>query len=155
MTVALSTENCFFQALTEPNAYFEAMYHRASLWAALTDTQKMQLLIQATSMLLNYVDWSVDLYVWDETDEAYVPDLSDPEPEMKTACLEMAWVLYSADRQAETDDKGISSLTAGEISVEFAKGDSKQLIPFHVLKIIEDYVVSGSVTTANVSLERA
>ena len=142
MAVTMTTTNCFFQALTYPDAYFEVLYHRAATWAALTDDQKEQLLIQATFMLLNYVDWLSD------------PDLTDPETEQKDACCELAYFLLTKDRMSEHDGQGIKSVEAGEVAVEFAKGDIQPLIPFHVLKIVEDYI-SGSINSNTVSLSRA
>ena len=137
----ITTSNCFV-TLVEATAYFDESYHKKATWDALTEDQQSQLLIEATTILYNHIEWN------------YTVEIDDPKDCQKLATYEQAYHLHGADRQAEAEDKGVKNIKVGEIEIEKDKADRQRMIPGYVANLVRDYTISvpGGI---NIVLERA
>jgi len=144
MASPISTSNSL-ATRAEANTYFSNSYHRATIWDDMDDDYKAQLLIESTSILINYLDWIIPF-----PEEDY----SEANTVHKMACFEQAWANYNADRQAEAETKGISEIKVDVIELKFDKSDRPRVIPDQVTHILRDYI-SGSPNSLNVPTARA
>ncbi len=126
-----------FTTLAEAGVYFDARLHTA-MWTAASTADKNRALIQASRMLVQYLDW---------TDGE--PDKLAPDVKVKDATCELALVLLGGDLQARDDMDGLKSLAVdGVVSIE-ASGAKKQIIPTHIRRMLGN-LVSGSAGTIDI-----
>ena len=99
----------------------------------IADADKSRLLIEATEMMTYGLSWSVTIDA-DDYSDAYVC--------MKHACCEQAWALYSDDRQADPETKGISELTVETINIVFNNSDRVGQFSTSAINLLRDYLTS-------------
>lgn len=127
--------------VAEADAYFDSRLY-TTVWAALTTPQKTVALIMATRVLDAQIEWSGDTRTFTQrlmwprygmlkrNKLEYVPDTEIPE-ELKFMTAELALQLSIADRTADSDieTQGITSLTAGPVSLTFSDDVEAKVIP--------------------------
>jgi len=130
--------------IDEAEVYFENSYQRSTIWEGLGDTVQSQLLIEATNILINYLDWITPFPA---------DDYSTANSVHKMACFEQAWACYNIIRQVEPETKGISQINVDVIGIIFDKNDRAKTIPANVTTILRDYI-KGSPNSLNVPVQR-
>ena len=120
--------------LAEAEAYHESR-NFVSAWTAATDDEKNRALVNATRLIDHWYEWRgypttttqalqwprnsvLDHLQWSYLDSHAIP------PALKEATAEFARQLIEVDRSAQLPqvDQGLSSLTAGPISLSFTGG---------------------------------
>lgn len=145
MAIEADSTNSFV-TVTEADTYFGNQYNRYTEWNKLLDEDKSRLLIEATSIMIYYIDWSITIDPDDPGANEYVA--------IENACCEMAWALKNSDRQTEPENLGLEALTVESIALKFDKTDRAGIIPENVTSLIRDYITSAP-GALNVPVERA
>lgn len=158
----LTNSNSYATA-AEGNTYHDSHLY-ASKWTSVSTGDKEKALVMATRVLDDNVDWRGNKSNENQAlrwprDSAYDQDnyliLNNTLPtNLKDATIEMARLLLTEDRTLEPDSKGIKSVKAGEVNVEFDKSDRDQggVIPHTVSQMIKSF---GEVINRNSSSARA
>lgn len=141
--------------LVEAELYVSAkLYHDS--WDNAENDDKTVALIWATRLLDEQVDWTgikvsdTQALRWpryDAWDRDGYEILSTIIPQwLKNATAEFAFHLLLKDRLQTMDDNvaGLTSVTAGSVSVSFDKMDRIDLFPPSVLSIIKDFATNAT-----------
>ena len=129
----------------EADSYNEAHVSGAS-WAAQTDANKDIAIVMATRVLDAEIDWEGYKAEEDQAlrwprngtydkDNWYIDNDVIPL-DLKNAVSEFARLLLEEDRTAESDSKGLRSLSVGSIDLEFDKHDESPVIADSVYAMI-------------------
>jgi hypothetical protein len=165
-TPGLDTSNSYATVI-EADAFHELNYYAAA-WVDIDGEVKKQLLITATRLLDEQYDWlgeaasATQALRWPRggvlhRDGAFYLDNMTIPTFLREATAEYARMLFSKDRQQALDDAatGIESVTAGEVSVTFAKNDRIPVIPENVYLTVAPYVSGKASGSGVVPLVRA
>ena len=139
-----------YATVAEADTYHDAHLY-ADTWTAMTTAEKTVALIMATRILDYKVEWAhyptkerelqilqwprtglVDLDGFSTVDEDTIPQ------RMKEVTAEYARQLKDSDRTADSDveTQGISSITAGPISLSFTGDVKAKVVPDSVVQMI-------------------
>lgn len=131
---------------TEGDTYHEGRLY-SDPWTNASDTKKDQAIVMATRLLDQNFDWMgyptlADVQAlawprygtWDRDGVPYNHDLI-PQPIVE-ATAELARILLTKDREAETGTEGLRRLKVDTIDIEFDKVDRPGPIPDSVLSIV-------------------
>lgn len=155
-----------YATVAEANTFMSYHPQAAAIWDALDNDVKIQGIVNATRMLDEMVAWEgykqtfTQALRWPRAgvvDRDNYQVVIDVIPTfLKNATAELARYLVVKDRFQVQDDAtaGISSVTAGPVSVTFDKADRGEVLPDSVLSMIEAYS-SGASGGIEVSLLRA
>ncbi len=134
----------------DADTYWGAQYY-SSIWDALTNSGKDILLVMATRLLDEWVEWigrkasSSQALRWPrygtEDRDGYWFD-SDVIPTfLKNATAELAGYLAKSDATSEPDTKGFSSMKIGDLALTIDKSDrdNTTTIPDSVLVMLEPH----------------
>ena len=136
-----------YEDVTGADAYFLGRVGSAN-WEDLDTEIKEQALVHATGILDYSYDWhgyktdeeqALDwprAGVYDKNDELVDDDVIPTR--LANCTSELAFSLTETDRLGEPDAKGIRSMKAGSLSVEFDKRDTADVIPDKILSMIWD-----------------
>jgi hypothetical protein len=124
----------------EADAYFQARLH-ATTWPALTPDDKRRALAWATRLLESWITWSGSAATYTQrlawprygcatVTGAFIPPTELPH-ELKVSVCELAWNLTQTDATVwpESVVGGLTSLTAGPVTLEWATGPTAGLTP--------------------------
>lgn len=151
-----------YEDVAGADAYFLGRVGSAN-WEDLDTEVKAAALVHATGILNYSYDWhgyksdtdqALDwprMGVYDKNDELVDDDIIPVR--LANCTSELAFALTEGDRLGESDAKGIKSMKAGSLSIEFDKRDVPDVIPDKVLQMIWDYgelVVGSTVGTKQV-----
>lgn len=147
-----------FGTLAEANSYHETQYHPDAPWEDLDDITKTQLLIMATQLMVNQIEWtgyttsSTQALSWPRVDmmqrnEWSAVPTTDIPVEVKNATFELARILGYNDRTVESDiaANGITQLKAGPISMMFKINNNPGPAPIPIS--VTDMLVPSWFTT--------
>jgi hypothetical protein len=135
---------------TEGDTYWDANYHN-STWAALPSTGKISLLIMATRILDDWIDWAGTRSTEDqalrwpragvEDRDGYLLDSDIIPTFLKNATAELASHLVSYNPSSEPDTKGYSEIRVDVIALKIDKEDRDGItvIPDSVMAMVEAY----------------
>jgi hypothetical protein len=146
---------------------FMAQNFYAAAWEDVEADAKAQLVITATRMLDEQYEWLGIInsttqalrwprgWVLDRDGAKYLDSTTIPTF-LKNATAEMARMLSLKDRQQTLDDatSGITSVTAGSVSVEFDKTDRIEVVPSSVEAMVRPYCTLGVYGKGSVPLVR-
>lgn len=145
-----------YVTLVEANAYFDDRLY-ATAWTAATDPNKTRALLMAAQHIDAVVDWDeamagyrttlTQLLQWPRNGALTRDGDSFVDPDtvprfVKDFQCEVALGYLTKDRTADASARGISSVTAGPVSVSFDGGVSnlQQLIPDTAWQLIAPWV---------------
>ncbi|MDP3717099.1 MAG: hypothetical protein Q8T13_04935 [Acidobacteriota bacterium] len=127
--------------LAEANTYHESHPYASAWTGAATDDARNRALATATRLLDEHIEWdgaaadSVQALCWPrlgmlDRNENTIGSTTIPQA-LKNATAELARQLIAGDRTADSDieTQGISSLTAGPISLAFRPGVTAKVLP--------------------------
>lgn len=154
-TVGAVDANCYC-TVAEADTYHDNMLYGTAWTDEDDDDKKIQALIWATRLLDEQVDWDGDkasttqvlrwprYNVYDR--DGYVFSNTIIPQWLKNATAEFARHLLLKDRLQTMDDNvaGLTSVTAGPVSVDFDSMDRIELFPPSVLSIIKDFARMSS-----------
>lgn len=164
-STAKSTTGNSYVSLTEANAYFDDRLY-ASAWSGASTDDKTRALLMAAQHIDAVVDWDESMagYRTTMTQAMQWPRTgaltrdgdnfvnSDTVPDfVKDFQCEVALGYLAKDRTADASARGISSVTAGPVSVSFDGGVSnlQQLIPDTAWQLIAPWVENPGPSSPN------
>lgn len=144
------TNSNAYTSLADADAYWETNFYTAT-WDALTDAQKNVLIVMATRLLDDWVDWNGTItdenqaLRWPRygvlTRDGYAIEGDEMPTFLVNATAELANYLAKSDPTAEPDTKGFSELGVGDLKLKVDKidRDNTTVLPDSVLAIIDAY----------------
>ena len=169
ITVPKSTVANSYASLVEAEAYFgDRLY--CTEWTNATADQKTAALLMAAKILDTRVQWDGDRTTYDQSMQwprtgvkdqlgygstvVYL-DLNVIPKWLKDAQCEQALVLLKGDATADSDTRGLNSLSVGPIKLDFDAKDRPDVLSRQVRDLINSYGQFEGKKMSSVALMRA